>query len=134
MYGGDNVAPRYGQSKESVPQRSVFSYEWRLPCVKPETARRQDINSRVQIGDEVWVRPGLARCSTQWGRGFVTGINSDNNVEIDGVPRHILDVRRVVLEEPEPEQPPEEAEEVQVRRFPHRDRVAPVWMRDYVSE
>ena len=130
-----NVAPRHGQRDESVPQRSVFTYEWRLPCVKPEAARGRAISSRVQIGDEVWVRPGSARCSTQWDRGFVTGVNSDNNVEIDGIPRHILDVRRVVLDEPEqePEQPGGAAGE-EGRRFPLRDRVAPIWMRDYVSE
>ena len=103
--------------------------------MKPEAARGQVISNRVQIGDEVWVCPGSAHCSTQWNRGFVTGINSDNNVEIDGIPRHILDVRRVVLDEPEqePEQPGGAAGE-EGRRFPRRDRVAPIWMRDYVSE
>ena len=101
------------------------------------------IPSRVQIGDEVWIRPGSARCFTQWDRGFVTGINSVNNVEVNGVPRHILDLRRVIRDEPEleqqrdaaEEQPPEAIEEdIPARRYPRRDRVAPVWMRDFVAE
>ncbi|GAB1602550.1 uncharacterized protein LOC115217275, partial [Argonauta hians] len=30
-----------------------------------------------------------------WGRGIVTGVNSANNISVDGVPRHILDIRRL---------------------------------------
>ena len=31
-----------------------------------------------------------------WQKGVVTAINSRNNVSVDGMPRHILDVRQVV--------------------------------------
>ena len=44
------------------------------------------------VGEEVWVKPPNARCVTEWNRGRVTGNNSSNNVIVDGVPRHILDV------------------------------------------
>lgn len=140
-----NVSPRYGQRDDSVPQKSVSAYDWRIPCVKAAISKDSldVIPSRVQIGDEVWIRPGSARCFTQWDRGFVTGINSVNNVEVNGVPRHILDLRRVIRDEPEleqqldaaEEQPPEAIEEdIPARRYPRRDRVAPVWMRDFVAE
>ena len=33
---------------------------------------------------------------TQWGRGFVTGIQSPNNLIIDGMPQYILDLRQVI--------------------------------------
>ena len=33
---------------------------------------------------------------TQWGRGVVMGIQSLNNLIIDGMPRHILDLRQVI--------------------------------------
>ena len=47
------------------------------------------------------MRPGGACCTTCWGRGIVTSVNSAKNIEVDGVPRHILDVRPVVEEVPE---------------------------------
>ena len=31
-----NVAPRYGQQPASVPQKSVATYEWRLPVMRKE--------------------------------------------------------------------------------------------------
>ena len=89
------------------------------------------IDERVQIGEEVWVRPEGARCTTRWGRGIVTGMDSANNIEVDGVPRHILDFRPVVQEVPKGLTANVEDE---IRRYPRRDRHAPTWMRDYVSE
>ena len=127
-----NVAPRYGQPA-SVPQKSVATYEWRLPVMSvPPTEEGDCGDGRVQIGEEVWVRPGGARCTTRWGRGNVTGMNSANNIEVDGVPRHILDVRPVVEEVPEGLTA--NVEEDEIRRYPRQDRHVPAWMRDYVSE
>ena len=127
-----NVAPRYGQQPASVPQKSVATYEWRLPVMSAPPAEEGDCgDGRVQIGEEVWVRPGGARCTARWGRGIVTGMNSANNIEVDGVPCHILDVRPVVEEVPEGLTANVEDE---IRRYPRRDRHAPTWMRDYVSE
>ena len=61
----------------------------------------------------------------------MTGVNSTNNIEVDGVPRHILDVRPVAEEVPEGLTANVEDE---IRRYPRRDRHAPTWMRDYVSK
>ena len=89
-----NVSPRAGQSEDSVPQKSVFKYEWRQSCVAPEdTGDRSGVDiGSIRVGEEVWVKPPNARCTSQWGKGRVTGVNSRNNVMVDGVPRHILDV------------------------------------------
>ena len=62
----------------------------------------------------------------------MTCMNSANNIEVNGVPRHILDVRPVVEEVPEGLTA--NVEEDEIRRYPRRDRHAPAWMRDYVSE
>ena len=68
----------------------------------------------------------------------MTGINSNNNIEVDGMPRHVLDLRPVVLNDPEPAPPVEmediEDDDVVERRFPRRNRRAPNWMGDYVPE
>ena len=49
------------------------------------------------MGEEVWVKPPNARCTTRWGRGKVTEVLSQNKVAVDGVPRHVLDIQRVSL-------------------------------------
>jgi hypothetical protein len=41
----------------------------------------------------VFVKPPNARCTTSWKIGIVTGVTSTNNVAVDGVPRHVSDVR-----------------------------------------
>ena len=74
---------------------------------------------------------GGAHCTTHWGKGIVTGVNSANNIEVDGVPRHILDVRPVVEEVPEGLTTNVEDE---IRQYPRRDRHTPTWMCDCVSE
>ena len=54
-----NVAPRYRQQPASVPQKSVATYEWWLPVMSAPPAEEGGCgDGRVQIGEEVWVRPG----------------------------------------------------------------------------
>ena len=43
----------------------------------------------------MWVKPPNGRCTTLWRRGVVTEVNSRNNVSLEGLPRHILDIRPV---------------------------------------
>ena len=52
----------------------------------------------MSVGEEVWVKPPDAKCTRQWNKGTITGITSENNISVDGIPRHWLDIRRVVLE------------------------------------
>ena len=48
------------------------------------------------------MKPLNGRCTTQWGRGVGTEVNSRNNVSIDGFLHHILDIRPVnVIDEEE---------------------------------
>ena len=47
----------------------------------------------------MWVKPPHAKCSAKWKKGVVIGINSENNVEIDGMHRHILNLWRVAIGE-----------------------------------
>ena len=39
------------------------------------------------------VKPPNARCDTRWRGGNVTRVNSPWNIEVDGVPRHLQDIR-----------------------------------------
>ena len=50
-------------------------------------------NEEYRVGDEVWVKPPHGRCDTRYGTGKVTGVISQHAVEVDGVPRHVRDLR-----------------------------------------
>ena len=73
----------------------VYNYEWGHPEVV--AGNDATVETRVDISQEVWVKPPSARFTSKWDKGFVTGVNSANNIEVDYVPRHILDVRPVVV-------------------------------------
>lgn len=127
-----NLAPRSGLDGATVPQRAVFCYEWRHPSKIP-TAEKKD-TANINIGEEVWVKPPDAKCTTQWRRGKVTDVHSTNTLSVDGIPRHVLDVRRVTFpsESSEDDECQGEAQEVEVvPRQSQRKRRQPVWMRDY---
>ena len=57
----------------------------------PTTEQR----SGFKVDDRVFVRPNPSRCTTAWRVGRVSGVQSAQNMEIDGVPRHVADVRLV---------------------------------------
>lgn len=139
-----NMSPRTGQDERTVPQRAMFRYEWRHPSMMPEAVRGDGEAVSIKIGDEVWVKPPNVRCTTQWGRGTVTEVHSRNNVSVDGMPRHILDLRRVVDsstdegDEPAVDEGDEPAVDEggepavdEVPRRSQRERRRPVWMSDY---
>ena len=90
-----NVSPKKGQDQETVPQISVHPYEWRLPWQEGTNIDESEEQAVVQEGDEVWLKPPESKCTTEWTRGTVTKVNSHNNIEVEGMPRHILDVRPV---------------------------------------
>lgn len=129
-----NRSPRYGQEENSVPQRSVMTYEWRLPMVPPEKSCEKP-TARVAVGDEVWVKPADSKCTSRWTRRTVTEVNSANNVEVDHMPRHILDIRPVEdSDHSAPEMDEIQEEHVNTedeRRYPSRVRQAPAWHGDY---
>ena len=113
-----NMSPRCGQDESSVPQSSVHTYKWCQPYEmrSPRQGEDQGLVSKIQIGDEVWVKPPRVKCTSEWPKGTITGINSSNNIEVDGVPRHILDLRLVVPTTNEPENE-EESYEVENREL-----------------
>ena len=131
-----NSSPRDRQKEETIPHRSIFSYAWRHPDVVPHQ-REYEGESRLSVGDKVWVKPASAKCTAQWGRGRVSRINSMNNVEIDGMPRDVLDVRPMVLGDVDCLNGDESARygndpQVDDQRYPQRERRAPIWVQDYV--
>eukprot|EP00794_Sanderia_malayensis_P013419 gene13419-14795_t len=89
-----NITPRT-HGKEMIPQQELFTYEWRCPLVEPVDNRTVE-PANVEIGDEVWVKPPNAHCTTEWRKSHITEVTSRKNVSVDGTPRHILDIRPVI--------------------------------------
>ena len=54
---------------------------------------RNGMTNKYSVGDKVWVKPGDGRCDTQFNQGVVTGIVSEQAVEVSGVPRHVRDLQ-----------------------------------------
>ena len=89
-----NLAPSC-RNPDSAPSSVLFSsgYRWRNPgMVVPGNARVDDIG-QFKVGDSVFVKPSIPRCTTQWPVGQVTAILSNQAIEVDGVPRHVADCR-----------------------------------------
>ena len=121
-----NVTPRNGADERTLPSCSIFRYSWRVPCVASpeEEAESTPVTDEWKRGDKVFVKPPNARCTTPWTIGWVTAVNSHLNLDVNGVPRHVSDVRRVPDEEAD-ERPMQSREETGVEARPQRSRRRP---------
>ena len=96
-----NVSPRDGETMTEAPACAVYKYRVRDPVsglgghsADRAAQRDRDRGRGYVIGDPVWLRRRGTRCSEPSVPGVVTAVNSQWVVEIDGVPRHIRDVRQ----------------------------------------
>lgn len=80
----------------STPADSVYRYGGQsLPEVTGKSFRKQrdtQLNP-FSVGDQVYVKPPNARCTSSWSIGEVTAIISNTAVKVGGTPRHISDLR-----------------------------------------
>ena len=97
-----NATPRDGESEEESPADGIYRYRLR-DCVL--AAERSLENERAAeethplvgdfaVGDSVWLRRQGTRCTEQSQPGVVTALSSPWVVEVDGMPRHVRDLRR----------------------------------------
>ena len=95
-----NLAP-VDRNPDSAPSTVLFSsgYRWRNPSMQmPDAVPVAGGGSRFCVGDVVFVKPPLPRCTTQWPTGRITAILSEQAVEVDGIPRHVADCRSAPVE------------------------------------
>ena len=100
----------------------------------PPSIDTNDEQASLDVGDVVWVKPPSARCTTQWRKGVVTKVNTSKNVEVDGVPRHIGDIRKIArITEGQDSflDVVSDDSDAHERRYPARERRSPTWARDY---
>jgi transposase InsO family protein len=91
-----NLSPKNRGS--CAPNQEIFRYDWRHPVMRDEELEEEEIRNRFKIGESVWVKPYPSRCTNQWNKGTVTKIISSNCVEVNGMARHVLDLRAIVKE------------------------------------
>ncbi|KRZ83029.1 hypothetical protein T08_13209 [Trichinella sp. T8] len=89
-----NVTPRDGRNLWTAPANVVHAYAVRVRGVDRATEEPEEKNGRFAVGDSVRVRPLGATCDTRHQKGTVTDVVSDQAVEVDGMPRHVRDLRR----------------------------------------
>ena len=94
-----NVSPKVGVSDATVPSTELFRYRWRCPGVDPEAQRGLERDHAYRVGQRVFVKPDGARCTQQWVAGTVTNVGRGVQVEVNGVPRHIADIRAAAVQE-----------------------------------
>ena len=89
-----NVTPRKDAEPGSVPSNALFRYQWRIPfdINLREVDDCQD--SSFTVCDEVWIKPPQPSCTRQWASGKITRVVSTHVVCVDGMPRHVRDVRK----------------------------------------
>ena len=77
------------------PVNVLHRYEGRIRGVDKNNCEEVGIvNIRYKIGDKVWLRPPVSRCDKRYQEATVDGIISDQAVLVNGVPRHVRDIRR----------------------------------------
>ena len=111
-----NVAPRDDESAESAPANLLYRYEVRVPGLDSsgrDVTENSSHQAPYRVGDGVWVRPPDARCVTRYDEGVVTNVMSRQAVEVDGMPRHVRDLRprAITVDREVPEVPEDEWEE-----------------------
>ena len=100
-----NVSPKDRTFPLSVPSKSLYTYDWRIPHATVCTTDRSLDVDRPEpmfwVGQRVFVKPGQNSCTAVWPEGRVTRSENGLQLDVDGVPRHVADVRPVPGEEAE---------------------------------
>lgn len=93
-----NSSPRSGIGDDSVPFRKLFTYDVNVRQIfrQEKVVSEEVATNPYKVGDRVFVKPPQSSCMQPWKEGEITGIVSELSVEVNGVPRHVADVRGVV--------------------------------------
>ena len=81
-----NFTPLRDSDGATAPGNAICNYEWRFPCERAGEADPPDVG--LNVGEQVLVKPGGAKCTTQWQPGTVTRITNEGAIEVDGINRH----------------------------------------------
>ena len=90
-----NIAPKDGADPSTSPANRLYRYNVRVYGIDHTSPDEPSgTGNPYKVGDAVWVRPPGNTCDTRFIPGTVTKVTSDLAVEVNGVSRHIRDLRR----------------------------------------
>ena len=88
-----NVTPRDSMSPPTTPANKIYHYEVRVKRVDTPITSSGPGHSYYQVGNCVWFKTAQNRCITKFGKWRVTEVISPQSIFVDGVPRHVKDLR-----------------------------------------
>ena len=87
-----NVTPKDDASASTAPANVIYSYPACIKGIDVILPPKDAGPSSYEVGDGVWVKIPHGRCTTQFGKGTITGVYSPHSVLVDRTPRHVKDV------------------------------------------
>ena len=92
-----NVTPKDGVSPCTAPADALHRYHIRTKGVEDNPLPEPEVTKGMyEKGDVVWVKNPRVKCTTKYSTGRVTEVISPQSVKIDGMPRHVKDIRPVI--------------------------------------
>ena len=89
-----NVTPKDNVSPSSAPADALHKYHVRVKGIEFNPLPELEVTEeRFRKGDAVWVKNPRGKCTTRYGTGLITEVTSPQSVRVDGVPRHVKDLR-----------------------------------------
>ena len=88
-----HITPKDGESRQTATANRIHRYKVRVKGFNTPMTSSDTKHSFYQIGDRVWVKAPHSRCTTKFNRGRVTGMISLQSLLVDGIPRHVKDLR-----------------------------------------
>ena len=91
-----------GNDAASAPANQIFRYEVILLGIyETDKERLSEIHqTRYSVWDRVWIRHLSRRCVARSSLSSVTRVVSTQNVEMDGMPRHVRDLKVATSSQP----------------------------------
>jgi len=90
-----NLTPKNDTTASTAPSNIIYTYRTRVKGIDTATPVDATNSGTYAAGDVVWVKRPHGRCTTQFEKRKVTKVYSPHSVLVDGVPRHVKDVRPV---------------------------------------
>ena len=92
-----NVTSKDDVSPCTAPADTLHRYYIRIKGVEDNPLPEPEVTKGMnEKGDVVWVMNPSGKCTTKYSSGRVTEVISPQSVKIDGVPRHVKDLRLVI--------------------------------------
>ena len=91
-----NLRPLDDVDSAAAPSNLLYWYTVRIRELDPCTCTTEEelpAWGPYHDGDKVWVKLSNARCDQRYETGTVTRMLSDHAVEVNGIPRHVRDLR-----------------------------------------